>query len=274
MKHPSRKLALALACFSLTAAHAATDPNLTSRHVPYHESDIVPLLMESRLTTTVILPKEEKIMEVTCGDKEYWAVNWTGNLAFLKPAVPGKKTNFNIITTSGNVYSVYGSEVPEGSANRPDLKVFLDPVDDSMVITMKGKPKYVSSEEADAWKQKAEEAQAQLANEQAQLHKQVQRAEAEARATNTNNVRHDYKFSPAAAKSPFNVSSIYHDDTFTYIEGVPQENFSVYEMKDGKPSLIEVSFDLKAKRYSIPKIVDDGYLRIGKKELKFHRENS
>jgi hypothetical protein len=41
-------------------------------------------------------------------------------------------------------------------------------------------------------------------------------------------------------------------------------------VKDGKPSLVQ--FELKAGRYIIPKILDEGYLRVGKAELKFHRE--
>ena len=140
---------------------------------------------------------------------------------------------------------------------------------------MKSKPKYVPAELADSYKQKADEAQAQLSEQQVQVKRQVQRAEAEARATNSSTIRHDYKFSPeAAARTPFNVSSIYHDDRFTYIEANPQEAFALYETKDGKPSLIQFSFEEQAHRYSVPKIVDDGYLRVGKKELKFHRENS
>jgi type IV secretory pathway VirB9-like protein len=268
-----RQLAVVLAGFSLTA-RADSDPTLASRHVSYKQTDIVLVAMEHRLTTLIVLPKEETILEITCGDKDFWAVNWTGNLAYLKPALPGKTTNFNIVTTSGNVYSLFASEVTHVSGAHPDLKVFLDPADDSMIVPMKGKPKYVLSEVADGWKQKAEEAEAQLTAQQAQLKRQVQKAEAEARATNSNNIQHDYRFSPEAARSPFNVSSIYHDDQFTYIEANPQETFALYEMKDGKPSLIQFDFDERTHRYSVPKIVDSGYLRVGKKELKFHRENS
>ncbi len=70
------------------------------------------------------------------------------------------------------------------------------------------------------------------------------------------------------------MTAIYHDDRFTYIEANPQEAPAVYEVKDGKPSLIQYQFDQKAGRYTIPKILDDGYLRVGKSELKFHRESA
>jgi type IV secretion system protein VirB9 len=68
------------------------------------------------------------------------------------------------------------------------------------------------------------------------------------------------------------VTAIYHDDRFTYIEAAPEEAPSVYEVKDGKPSLIQYTF--KDGRYMIPKILNDGYLRVGKSELKFHRETA
>ena len=48
---------------------------------------------------------------------------------------------------------------------------------------------------------------------------------------------------------------------------------AVYELKDGKPSLIQFEFDPKTGRYTIDKILDDGYLRVGKSQLRFHREN-
>jgi Conjugal transfer protein len=70
------------------------------------------------------------------------------------------------------------------------------------------------------------------------------------------------------------VTAIYHDDRFTYIEATPQEAPAVYELKDGKPSLIQYDFDAKTSRYIIPKILDEGYLRVGKSELRFSREVS
>jgi type IV secretory pathway VirB9-like protein len=264
------KLALALACAGYLSG---AEPSMTSRTIPYHNTDIVLVNTELRFTTLVELPKEESIMEVTCGDKDYWSVNYSANHAYIKPAKQGGRTNFNLITTSGNVYSLMAAEVSATPGAHGELKLFLEPADESLVTAMKSKPKYVSAEMADSYKQKADEAQAQLAEQQAQFHKQVQRAEAEARASNSSTIRHDYKFSPESARTPFNISSIYHDDRFTYIEANPQEAFALYETKDGKPSLIQFSFEEQSHRYSIPKIVDDGYLRIGKKELRFHREN-
>jgi type IV secretion system protein VirB9 len=252
----------------------AGEPNITSRVVVYHETDIVPIATEIRFTTLIELPKEESILEVTCGDKEYWPVNWTGNLAYVKPAKAGGKTNLNLITAAGNVYSFLVTEVSEVAGAHAELKIFVRPGDAGAVAAMKEKPRFVSADAVEVYKKQAEAARAQLSSQEAELKRQVEKERTEASATATIAIRHDYRFSNAAVKNPFNVTGIYHDDKFTYIEASPSEAPAVYEVKDGKPSLIQFEFDEKTRRYTIGKILDEGYLRVGKSEMKFHREAS
>lgn len=47
------------------------------------------------------------------------------------------------------------------------------------------------------------------------------------------------------------------------------EKPAIYEIKDGQPNLI--NFELQNGVYIVPKIVDTGYLAIGKKKLAFFR---
>jgi type IV secretory pathway VirB9-like protein len=251
----------------------AGDPKTSSRTVSYHDTDVVPLATEIRFTTLIELPKEESIVEVTCGDKEYWPVNWTGNLAYVKPARQGGRTNINLITASGNVYSFIATEVSGIPNAHADLKVFVNPADNSAIVAMKDKPRFVSADAVEAYKQAAEQAQQQLRDEHATAQKELEREKSELRAAYPSTIKHDYRYANGA-KNPFNVTAIYHDDRFTYIEATPQEAPAVYEIKDGKPSLIQYEFDQKTGRYIIPKILDDGYLRVGKSELKFHRESN
>ncbi len=79
----------------------------------------------------------------------------------------------------------------------------------------------------------------------------------------------DYGFDAKAAREPFLVSAIYHDDAFTYIKCAAREKPTLYEVKDGKPNLINFQFESGV--YIIPKIIDTGYLTIGKKKLTFWR---
>ena len=259
-------------CFAESAADVkvlAGEPSTVSRRVTYHETDIIPISTEIRFTTLIELPKEESILEVTCGDKEYWPVNWTGNLAYIKPAKPGGRTNINLITASGNVYSFLATEVSQDPNGHAELKVFVTPSDTSAVIAMKGSPRFIPADSVAAYKKEAEKAEAKLAAEQAVAREELAKERDAIRNEYPDTIKHDYALS-GGQKNPLHVTAIYHDDRFTYIEAAPEEAPSVYEIKDGKPSLIQYTF--KDGRYTIPKILDNGYLRVGKSELKFHRE--
>ncbi|HEX3995099.1 MAG TPA: TrbG/VirB9 family P-type conjugative transfer protein, partial [Acetobacteraceae bacterium] len=202
-----------------------------------------------------------------------WPVNWTGNLAYVKPAKAGSRTNINLITASGNVYSFLATEISTTSGAHADLKLFVNPADQSAIVAMKDKPRFVSAEAVEGYKKAAEQAKQQLVSIQASAEKELEREKAALQANYPATIKHDYKYT-TPPKNPFNVVAIYHDDKFTYIEATPQEAPAVYEVKDGKPSLVQYDFDQKTNRYTIPKILDDGYLRVGKAELKFHRENN
>ena len=83
-------------------------------------------------------------------------------------------------------------------------------------------------------------------------------------------LKFDYAYK--ANEAPFYIQSIYHDDKFTYIKTNAPEKFSVYEMKDDKPNL--VTYDLREGTYIIPKIMDSGYVELGKKKMGFSRKGS
>jgi type IV secretory pathway VirB9-like protein len=269
-------ITLVLTCLSLHAAElkpapvVTGEPNTTSRTVEYHATDIVPISTEIRFTTLIMLPPSESILEVTCGDKEFWPVNWNANLAYIKPAKPGSKTNLNLIVASGNVYSFLLTEISGNATAHADLKVFVSPSDGSAIAAMTDRPRFISSDAIEPYRRAAEQAQKEAREQIAATQKSAAAEKQTLQAALPGNIRHDYQFA-AAAKNPFHVTAIYHDEKFTYIEARPQEAPAIYEMKDGKPSLIQ--FELKGGLYVIPKILDDGYMRVGKAELKFHRES-
>jgi Conjugal transfer protein len=63
---------------------------------------------------------------------------------------------------------------------------------------------------------------------------------------------------------------MYNDDKFTYIQARPEETPTLYEIKDGKPNL--VNFDYRDGVYVVQKILGRGYLMMGKQKLAFTRE--
>jgi type IV secretory pathway VirB9-like protein len=37
-------------------------------------------------TTMIVLPEDEEILDVICGDKDFWVISATHNMAHVKPA--------------------------------------------------------------------------------------------------------------------------------------------------------------------------------------------
>ena len=268
-------LSLSLTCGFLIAADKAPQPAETpttpvpnARVVAYSEKDVVTVNAKVRYTTLIVLPKNESILDYTCGDKEFWIVNGTANFAYVKPAKEKSETNLNLITASGNVYSFVLREVSDTPAAEPDLKIFLEPKEESMLSAINAAPKFVSAAQVEDYRQQVEIAkdQARAAREQAQA--TVDQEVSKVRSDYPAKVHFSYRF-PANDKL-FRVAAIYNDGKFTYIHANPQETPAVYELKDGKPNLIE--FQFKDGVYVIPKVLESGYLAIGKKRLNFSHE--
>src|SRR6516162_9109044 len=242
--------------FLVALALSAGAQNREARTVKYAAKDIVLIKAKLRYTTLVVLPQNEKILDFVTGDKDFWIVEGTQNFCYIKPAKQGSSTNVTLITAAGNVYSLLVREV--GEANEPDFKVFIEPKDQSILQAMNTPPKFVSTSEVDGLR-----AQAVLANSLAEKSKETFQAEYPIKS-----LKFDYVFDKD--KKPFMVSAIYHDDKFTYIRSDAQEKPTLYEVKDGSPNLI--NFDLKDGVYVVPKVLDSGYLVIGKHRLDFKKQ--
>src|ERR1700722_4986430 len=230
-------LSLSTACGFLMRAEtppldAAVVPPLVARVVAYSEKDVVQVNAKIRYTTLIVLPKNESILDYTRGDKEFCIVNGTANFAYVKPAKEKSETNLNLITASGNVYSFVLREISDTPAAEPDLKIFLEPKEESMLSAINAAPKFVSAVQVEDYRQQVEIAkdQARAAKEQAQA--TVDQEVSKVRSDYPAKVHFSYRF-PANDKL-FRVAAIYNDGKFTYIHANPQETPTVYELKDGK----------------------------------------
>lgn len=228
----------------------------SARTVQYHSQDIVPIHAKLKYTTLIQVPATEKIMEAATGDKDFWIVDVVGSFCFVHPAKAGISSNLNLITDKGNIYSFTLQDV-SATATAPDLKVLVIPADRSSIVASSGPAQYVPAAQLEQSKQ-------QLAA--AQSH--VDQAVDEYKSAYPLQLKFDYSFK--ANEAPFDIQSIYHDDKFTYIKTHAPEKFSVYEMKDGKPNLI--NYDLREGTYIIPKVMDSGYVELGKKRMDFARK--
>ena len=243
-------LALALAPVLAVAQEAS------ARTVQYHSQDIVPIHAKVRYTTLIELPATEKIMEAATGDKDFWIVDVVGNFCFVHPAKEGIASNLNLITDKGNIYSFTLQDV-SGSTDPPDLKVIVQPADRSSIVASNGPTQFVPTAQL-------EQSQQALAAVEAHITQAVD----EYKSAYPLSLKFDYSFH--ANEAPFDIQAIYHDDKFTYIKTNATEKFSVYEMRDGKPNLI--TYELNSGTYIIPKVMDSGYVELGKKRLEFTRK--
>jgi type IV secretory pathway VirB9-like protein len=242
----------------------AAEPEVGAKVIQYGDKDIVRLKTKLRYTTLIVLPKTEQILDFACGDKDLWVVNGNQNFAYVKPAKTGAQTNLNLVTASCNIYSFALIKVSESSDATPDLKVFVEPKEESMISAASASPRFVSAQEVEDYKQ-----QVAIAKEETRQAKEACQAAIDAGITKfLANMRFPYRFE--AGKKPFFVRAMYQDDKFTYIQARPEETPALYEVLDGKPNLI--NFDYRNGVYIAEKILDQGYLAIEKKKLNFTRE--
>ena len=117
--------ALALTVISTTPVSLSAQAQGTGiREVSASARSLIPLQTKLRYTTMVVLPEGEEILDVICGDRDFWVISSTHNIAHVKPAKEGAATNMNLVTASGAVYSFLLTE--KSGNGMPDLKVYVE----------------------------------------------------------------------------------------------------------------------------------------------------
>ena len=246
-------LASAIACAIVPTVRAQT---VGVREVTASARNVIPLQTKLRYTTMIVLPEGEDILDVICGDKDYWVVTATQNMAHVKPAKEGASTNLNLVTGSGAVYSFLLTEKNTGT---PDLKVYVN----SDPSSAPSKPKYYSAAQVEELQ--GELTQARAAAEAASRHA----TDAIAAYQQQYPERLQFVYGMPKYEKPFLVRAIWNDGQFTYIKADAQELPALYEMKDGAPAL--VNFQVQGGTYVVPKVLDRGYLALGKARFAFQQ---
>ena len=236
-----------------THAAAQTDG---VREVTASDRNVVPLTTKVRYTTMVILPDDEEILDVVCGDSTFWVISATQNIAHIKPAKEGTATNLNLVTASGAVYSFL---LQESKTAPPDLKVYVtaDP------NVARRTPKYYPASHVQTLQAEVTEARAAI--------EAIQHRSQEAAATFRREYPGSLQFAYGTPKyeKPFFVRSIWHDGQFTFIRSDARELPALYEVKDGQPSV--VNFQVQGGTYVVPKVLEQGYLALGKERFEFQQ---
>src|SRR6267378_1706540 len=122
-----------------------------ARTVKYSQQDIIPVRAKLRFSTLIVLPQNEEILDFATGDKEFWIINGAHNLCYVHPAQAGIRSDLHLITSTGRVYSFLLMEISNEPSAEPDLKLFVEPKDESSIgaTALQG---YVRASEAEAYK--------------------------------------------------------------------------------------------------------------------------
>ena len=236
----------------------AQAPSTGIREVSASGRSVIALQTRLRYTTMVVLPEGEEILDVICGDKDFWVISATHNLAHVKPAKEGAATNMNLVTASGAVYSFLLSE--KGGAGMPDLKVYVTADSNAP----QGKPTYYSAAQVESLQSALTDAKAAV--DAANRHTTDALAAYQQAYPGTL----QFVYGPLKYVRPFLVRAIWHDGQFTYLKADATELPALYEVKDGTPAL--VNFQVQHGTYIVPKVLDHGYLSLGKERFEFSQQ--
>jgi type IV secretory pathway VirB9-like protein len=226
------------------------------REVAASERGVIQLQTRIRYTTMIVLPESDEILDVICGDKDFWIVSATQNIAHVKPAKEGAATNLNLVTKGGSIYSFLLTE----KAAAPDLKVYVDGGNASPTA----KPKYYSAAQVEAL-------ELQLAEARTTQRETERRAEEATAAFRQEYPAHlQFVYGSLKYEKPFLVRSVWHDGQFTYLKSDASELPALYEVKDGKPALL--NFQVREGTYVVPKVLDRAYLALGSQRFTFEQQ--
>jgi len=262
-------LGLLLATGSL---HAATDSHPLQSSAPrtviVSEAETPPQVRAGLLQSTlIVLPAEEKVANVFAGDTVNWIFDG-GHVASrfisVKPKTANAATDIHIVSDHGNEYTLQLKEVSSNPDLHFDSKVFINPGDQAAKDRLAQLPVFVPASELDKAKQ---EAAAAKTTQIAELKAEQTKAE-QFRSEYPGSLHFDYTWDEKKGKA-LGLQQIWRDDKFTYLRGLFQETPALYELKDGKGSLI--NFDFSNGLYTVPKQLEHGYLAIGKQKVEFHR---
>ncbi|MGA8598817.1 MAG: TrbG/VirB9 family P-type conjugative transfer protein [Bryobacteraceae bacterium] len=211
----------------------------------------------------------EQIMKAPLGDSKDWAAAFLTDAAknhlLIKTLTEGKdnpcpQTSMHVIMQSGNVYSFQLVDVSR-TKTPPDLRVSVELADDGMKEAT-AHPKYVTADALKLAEDEVARVKAQLEDErrksQAQVAEQIERFKRDF----PKRLLPQYEFS---RNNPFGLEEIARLDDYTLLWfRHPSEIPALYEIRDGKPSLVEAKYD--GGLMIVPAPLTDGYLAVGKKQ--------
>ena len=229
---------LCLTGITAVPAYAATET--AARVVKYSKEDIVAIHAKLRFSTLIVLCTKTRNSDFAHGDKEFWVINGAHNLCYVHPAQADIRSNLNLITASGHVYSFLLTEISNRNADTRSQALPWS-LKKAPVGANTGLRGYVSAGEARRTR-RTRNAPLPSRGSSPRGASPVRPEEVSRfRSSYATKLQFDYPLDSKAGRDPFMVSAIFHDDSFTYVKCGAREKPALSESQDGKPNLISSS---------------------------------
>ena len=268
-------LVIASTMLAVNAFALSPSPTKAPRTIQYSSTAAPPIIRVLLNESTLLeLPPEEKVATVFGGNTQDWifsAGHVASRFASVKPRAEAAKTstNVHIISDHGNEYTLELQEVSGEQNPSFDMTVFLVAEDKDAQKKIADAPVFVPAAEV---KEKEDRLEREVADAQAKASadsKAAQDAQEKYASSYPSKLHFDYSWDQSKART-LGVRQIWDDGKFTYIQGKFEEPPVVYELKDKKGSII--NFDFANGLYTVPKLLQNGYVAIGKAKVEFHRQ--
>ena len=251
-----------IAVFGIVASGLTPPPGVARRpraleKCPRPTHSLIPLQTRVRYTTMIVLPDGEEILDVVCGDRDFWVISATHNIAHVKPAKEGASTNLNLVTASGSVYSFLLNE-KNGSTRSQGLRQCR---------------RERAARQAEVLQRRASRVAAVRAQGRARRGGEPRRAAQTRRSpriSGSTRVGCSSRTAHRSTRSRFSCGRSGTTASSPISRRTRRELPALYEVKDGKPSF--VNFHVQQGTYVVPKVLDQGYLALGKERFAFAQQ--
>ena len=252
-----------LACLALPVSGQEADAPIAS----------VTVVTAVRHVSAVVLPVGVRIVEVVAGDAEHWDVSAAAHMAFVRPLLPGTRSNVLLLTDGGAVLPLVVIEAshedaPDGAV---DSVIRIDPP------TSTWGPVLTEVEEVEAARRRVSAAWAAVEGAESRSAERVvaarDAAQAELDAEREGYPRQlhfDYRWPEAAAEYPWLLEGMWHDGERTYVR-LRATSPVFYEATPGLTRVAGVSV-VDDVLYVVPRVLGAGALEVGGRRLPWRVE--
>ena len=189
---------------------------------------MIPLQTRLRYTTMIVLPDGEEILDVICGDKDFWVISADAEHRAREAREGGRRDEPE--PRDGAAATIYSFLLTEkNGAATPDLKVYVNadpnaPTGEAEVLQRRA-GRGVCRRELTEARGGVEAAERRATRDDRGVPAAVPGAAA-------------VRLRRAEVREAVPRPAIWHDGQFTYLKADATELPALYEVKDGKPALV------------------------------------